>query len=142
MSFCPGTNRRFRMPTANSAVLQEILEGLSRAQKALPGKYLWDETGSTIFDQICDTQDYYLTRHEIALLQEKAGEIAQFVGPGATIVEFGSGASRKIRILLDRLVTPTRYIAVDISREYLTAATEQIRRDYQDLKVVAVCADY
>ena len=55
------------MLSEHSAILHEILEGLSRAQKALPGKYLWDEAGSTIFDQICDTQDYYLTRHEIAL---------------------------------------------------------------------------
>jgi dimethylhistidine N-methyltransferase len=130
------------MLNEHSAVFQEILEGLSRAQKALPGKYLWDETGSTIFDQICDTQDYYLTRHEIALLQEKAGEIAQLVGPGATIVEFGSGASRKIRILLDRLALPKRYVAIDISREYLTAATARIRRDYPALEVVAVFADY
>jgi dimethylhistidine N-methyltransferase len=123
-------------------VLQEVLEGLSRPQKALPGKYLWDETGSTIFDRICTTQDYYLTRHEIALLQEKAGEIANLVGPGATIVEFGSGASHKIRILLDRLAEPGRYVAVDISREFLTAATERIRRDYSGLEIVVVCADY
>jgi dimethylhistidine N-methyltransferase len=123
-------------------VLQEVLEGLSRSQKALPGKYLWDETGSTIFDQICSTRDYYLTRHEIILLEEKAGEVASLVGPGATIVEFGSGASHKIRILLDRLAAPRRYVAVDISREFLTAATQRIRRDYPELEVVAVCADY
>jgi dimethylhistidine N-methyltransferase len=123
-------------------VLADVLEGLSREQKALPGKYLWDETGSILFERICRTQDYYLTRHEIALLQQKLAEVARLIGPGVSIVEFGSGASHKVRMLLDALTAPRRYVAIDISREFLEAATQRIARDYPMLEVVPICADY
>ena len=125
-----------------SAVLRDVLNGLSRAQKTLPGKYLWDETGSSLFDRICHTQDYYLTRCEGALLRSTVDEIGSLVGTGATIVEFGSGASHKVRILLDTLTAPTRYVALDISREYLEAATLRIAEDYPGIEVSPVCADY
>ncbi len=123
-------------------VLHDVLEGLSRPQKALPGKYLWDEAGSILFDRICRTDDYYLTRREVALLRSKAGEIARLIGPGVTIVEFGSGASRKVRILLDALAVPRRYVAIDISQEFLETATRRIAADYPDVEVVPICADY
>jgi L-histidine Nalpha-methyltransferase len=123
-------------------VLRDVLGGLSRVQKTLPGKYLWDETGSSLFDRICYTQDYYLTRCEGALLRSTAEEIGSLVGSGTTIVEFGSGASHKVRILLDALTAPKRYVAIDISREYLEAATLRIAEDYPKIKVSPICADY
>ncbi len=119
-----------------------MLAGLSQPQKALPGKYLWDETGSILFDRICSTKDYYLKRREITLLRDKADEVARLVGPGATIIEFGSEASHKVRVLLDTLQAPRRYVAIDISREFLHSATERIARDYPDIEVTPVCADY
>jgi len=125
-----------------SEVLRDVLSGLSRAQKALPGKYLWDETGSSLFERICHTQDYYLTRSESTLLRSRVEEIGNLVGSGVTIVEFGSGASHKVRILLDALSAPTRYIALDISREYLEAATLRIAEDYPGIEVSPVCVDY
>jgi dimethylhistidine N-methyltransferase len=123
-------------------VLQDVLSGLSRAQKTLPGKYLWDETGSALFERICHTQDYYLTRSESALVRSTVAEIGSLVGSGATIVEFGSGASHKVRILLDAPTAPTRYVALDISREYLEAATLRIAEDYPGIEVAPVYADY
>ncbi len=78
--------------------LIDILEGLSRDQKAVPGKYLWDDAGSAIFDAICASEAYWLTGVEIALLRQCADEVADFAGQDACIVEFGSGASRKVRI--------------------------------------------
>jgi dimethylhistidine N-methyltransferase len=129
-------------PLQKAEVLRDVLDGLSRPQKSLPGKYLWDETGSILFDRICRTGDYYLTRSETGLLRQRAGEVAELVGSGATIVEFGSGASRKVRILLDSLPAPRRYIAIDISMEYLAAATGRIACDYPDVQVVPICADY
>jgi dimethylhistidine N-methyltransferase len=122
--------------------LQAVLVGLSRPQKALPGKYLWDETGSLLFERICATEDYYLTRNEMALLNRKVDEIARLVGPAATIVEFGSGASHKVRLLLDRLTWPRRYVAVDISSEFLDQATSRVARDYPEIEVIPVVADY
>jgi dimethylhistidine N-methyltransferase len=125
-----------------SPFLDDVLAGLSRPQKALPGKYLWDEIGSDLFDRICGTDDYYLTRREMALLQESAPEVARTVGAGACLVEYGSGASRKVRILLDAMDRPSRYVAIDISAEYLDAATKRIATDYPDVSVQPVVADY
>lgn len=125
-----------------SEFLADVIEGLSRPRKALPGKYLWDAAGSLLFDRICESPDYYLTRRETALLREHAGEIAATVGRGADVVEYGSGASIKVRILLDALEEPRRYLALDISEQHLHAAAERVAGDYPGLEVVPVVADY
>ena len=122
--------------------LSEVLAGLALSPKRLPGKYLWDEAGSILFDRICDSPDYYPTRREMALLPHVARAIADRVGPRATIVEFGSGASRKIRTLLDALHEPVRYVAVDISRDYLEASLRGLAPDYPGVAMIPVCADY
>lgn len=122
--------------------LQDAIAGLLVSPKQLPGKYLWDETGSILFDRICDHPDYYPTRCEMALLPSVARDIADLIGPAATIVEFGSGASRKIRTLFDALDRPTRYVAVDISQEYLEASIARLRPDYPDIEMISLCADY
>lgn len=122
--------------------LAEALAGLSETPRRLPGKYLWDEAGSILFDRICGSADYYPTQCEMALIPRIAPQVAQRVGPGATVVEFGSGASRKIRILLDTLPKPARYIAIDISGEYLKASLSKLAPDYPEIAMVAVRADY
>ena len=129
-------------PVSRAEFLEDVLEGLSRPQKALPGKYLWDETGSLLFDRICASPDYYLTRRETALLRAAAPEVAEVVGPRTSLVELGSGASVKTRLLLDALPEPTRYVALDIAAAHLAAATVGIAQDYPGLAVVPVCADY
>ncbi|GEP09056.1 L-histidine N(alpha)-methyltransferase [Methylobacterium gnaphalii] len=121
---------------------REAVAGLTSMPKGLPGKFLWDETGSRIFDRICDEPDYYPTRCEAALLPEAIREVAALVGPGATVVEYGSGASRKVRSLLDALDRPARYVAVDISREYLEASVQRLAGDYPSVVMTPVCADY
>jgi dimethylhistidine N-methyltransferase len=128
--------------TGHEEFLAAALAGLAGSPKRLPGKYLWDEAGSILFDRICDDPDYYPTRCETALLPRVAQEIAAGIGPSATIVEFGSGASRKIRTLLDALDQPARYIAIDISEEYLEASLARLRPDYPQVEMIAVCADY
>ena len=124
------------------AFRREALAGLGEAQKRLPGKYLWDEAGSILFDRICDHPDYYPTRREMALLPQVVPEIAALVGAGATIVEYGSGASRKIRTLLDGLDRPRRYVAIDISRDYLETSVGKLARDYSGIAMIPVAADY
>lgn len=124
------------------AFLDAVLEGLADSPKRLPGKYLWDEAGSILFDRICTDPDYYPTRCETALLPRVAQEIAEEVGPGASIVEFGSGASRKIRTLLNALARPARYVAIDISEDYLEASLARLRPDYPAVEMTTVCADY
>ncbi|HEV2557685.1 MAG TPA: L-histidine N(alpha)-methyltransferase [Microvirga sp.] len=136
------STKQAALPLARQQYVEDVLEGLSQPQKRLPGKYLWDETGSDLFDRICSTADYYPTRREMALLERHAAEVASVVGPGANIVEYGSGAARKIRVLLDAMDAPHRYVAIDISRDYLVTAIEPIVKDYPNLQVIPVFADY
>lgn len=122
--------------------LQDVLAGLAAEPKTLPGKYLWDETGSDLFDRICHSADYYPTAQEMTVLPQVAADVARRVAPGVTVVEFGSGASRKIRTLLDALADPAAYVAIDISGAYLEAAIRRLAADYPDIPMTPVCADY
>lgn len=121
---------------------EAVIDGLSKPQKELPSKLLYDARGSQLFDRITELAEYYPTRTELALLRAKAGEIAALAGPGAVLVEYGSGASVKVRILLDALTDPAGYIAIEISREHLEMAAKALATDYPDVPVMAVCADY
>lgn len=128
--------------TDREMFLSDVLASLADEHRSLPGKYLWNEAGSVLFDRICGSPDYYPTRCEMTLLPRVANEIAARVGPGATIVEFGSGASRKIRVLLDTLRHPARYIAIDISGDYLEASLRNLAPHYPGVTMVPVHADY
>lgn len=122
--------------------LSALVAGLSAQRKSLPCKFFYDKQGSALFDQICALPEYYVTRTENALLGDVSGEIAALAGPGAHLIEFGSGSSRKIRTLLDTLVRPTAYTAIDISRQHLLESTRAVALDYPSVAVSAVCADY
>jgi dimethylhistidine N-methyltransferase len=119
-----------------------VLAGLAQAPKELPCKFFYDDRGSALFEKICELPEYYLTRTEIAILDRYAGDIAAQISPNARLVELGSGASIKVRILLQALSSPSAYVPVDISREFLREAGAQVARDFPRLPVVAVCADY
>lgn len=125
-----------------AAFLRDALAGLSGQPKTLPGKYLWDAIGSDLFDRICAHPDYYPTRHEMTLLPEVAADVAGLVGSGVGVVEFGAGASRKIRVLLDALDRPRAYLALDISGDYLAAAIARLAPDYPAVTMTPVSADY
>jgi L-histidine Nalpha-methyltransferase len=119
-----------------------VLSGLSHARRAIPCKFFYDERGSALFEAICRLPEYYLTRTEIAILEENAIEIAEQMGWHCRLIEFGSGASTKVRILLRALDHPAAYVPVDISREHLRDAAASLAEDFPALPVVAVCADY
>ena len=119
-----------------------VLAGLGHEAKTLPCKFFYDARGSALFEQICDVPEYYLTRTEIAILEEYAGGIARHIGAHCRLVELGSGSSRKVRILLEALETPAAYVPVDISREHLREAAAGLAADFPNLNVIAVCADY
>jgi dimethylhistidine N-methyltransferase len=129
-----------RPPAAD--LLGEVLEGLSLPRKHLPCKLFYDERGSRLFDRICELDEYYLTRTELAIMRRHAAEMASLIGPHARLVEFGSGSSIKIRLLLDRLKQPAEYVPIDISTRHLLEAAESIARDYADLHVQPIAADY
>ena len=120
----------------------EVLRGLRQPRKELPCKFFYDERGSRLFDQICALEEYYPTRTELGIMRERAPEIAALLGPGALLVEYGSGSSTKTRILLDALDTPPGYVPIDISKEHLLRSSAALARAYPDIEVLPVCADY
>ncbi len=130
------------MAEATETFLRDALAGLTAPSKTLPGKYLWDDTGSDLFDRICAHPDYYPTGHEMALLPEVAADVAGIVGRDVGVVEFGAGASRKIRVLLDALEAPEAYVALDISGDFLAAAIARLAPDYPSVTMTPFAADY
>jgi dimethylhistidine N-methyltransferase len=136
---------RASAPDSNSPhweFAQALIKGLSTKPRQLPCKFFYDETGSKLFDAICDLPEYYPTRTEFGILRDHAAEIAAQIGPQAEIVEFGAGSGRKVRLLLDALERPARYTPIDISGDHLTAAAAAIATDYPALDVAPVIADY
>ena len=119
-----------------------VLAGLSNSPKTLPCKFFYDARGSALFEAICEVPEYYLTRTEIGILETYAGAIAERIGPNCRLIELGSGASRKVRLLLNALEAPLAYVPVDISRSFLRDAAAKIAADFPELEVIAVCADY
>jgi len=120
----------------------DVREGLSRPQKMLAPKYFYDEVGSALFEGICRTPEYYPTRVETALLAKVAAELAPDIGPGTALVEFGSGASEKTRLILDASPGVDLYVPIDISVEALTAAAARIAKAYPRLRVAPIAADF
>ena len=127
---------------AAEAFARDLLAGLSSTPRSVSPKYFYDAPGSLLFDRICELPEYYPTRIELGLLSGHAREIAWQVGPRAEIVEFGAGSLRKVRLLLDAMDRPVRYLPIDISGEHLGAAAQVLRRDYPGLHVQPLVADY
>lgn len=119
----------------------EILAGFRAPQKFISPKFFYDETGSRLFTDITHQPEYYLTRTETALLRNHAAEISELIGDDILLIEYGSGSSEKIRILLENL-RPSIYAPVDISRDYLAQAAEAIASEYPWLEVHATCVDF
>jgi dimethylhistidine N-methyltransferase len=130
------------LPQASRVFARELLAGLQSEPRRVSPKWFYDEAGSLLFERICELPEYYPTRTELALLDHHAAEIAALIGPGAEIVEFGAGASRKVRLLLSALPSPRRYIPIDISGEHLVQAAQALRRDHPGLVVEPVVADF
>ncbi len=124
------------------AFRRDVLAGLALPQKAIPAKYFYDNRGSELFEAITRLPEYYPTRTEIGILEANARAIADLIGPGAVLIEFGAGASRKARILLDALEAPAAFMPIDISGEHLREAAARLALDYPGLDVVPVTADY
>jgi dimethylhistidine N-methyltransferase len=121
---------------------RQVLHGLHRPQKELPCKLFYDERGSQLFEAICELEEYYLTRTEIAIMQAHISEVAALLGRGCVLIEYGSGSSQKTRILLDALQDLVAYIPVDISETYLQHSAANLAAAYPGLAVLPVWADY
>jgi len=131
-------------PQQPSTLARDVRHGLSLPQKALPPKHFYDDRGSRLFETICDLPEYYLTRTEEALLERVAEEIVALTRPH-DLVEFGSGASRKTRVLLDALQREglaVRYVPMDVSESMLRRSAEALLAAYPALMIHAVVGDY
>jgi dimethylhistidine N-methyltransferase len=121
---------------------EEVLQGLAKPQKELPSKFLYDERGSQLFDQICELEEYYPTATELGIMKKYGAEMAALLGPNCLLIEYGSGSDVKIRSLLDYLEQPAAYLPIDISKLHLMNAAQALAASYPDLEIMPICADY
>lgn len=126
----------------HAEALRELQNGLSRPDKWISSIYFYDSRGSVLFDQITELPEYYLTRTEAAIMQAHGADMARQIGPDALVIEPGSGAGEKIRLLLGALDNPVAYVPVEIAREHLSNSAEALARDFPDLEVLPVWADF
>jgi dimethylhistidine N-methyltransferase len=127
---------------ATDSFLADVLDGLGKDQKELQCKYFYDEQGSLLFDQICELPEYYLTRTEQSIMDEHVSEMADQLGSGVMLVEFGSGSSTKTTALLDQLDSPAAYVPLDISEEHLLKTAETLRQRYPQIEILPLVADF
>lgn len=125
----------------NADLRAEVLRALGTQPRRLSPKFFYDRHGSELFDAICRVPEYYITRTETAILQANAAALARLAGRRTALIELGSGASQKVRLILDML-RPHAYVGIDISKDYLLGATRRLAAAYPWLKVYAVCADF
>src|SRR4029453_9085010 len=124
---------RYDVAEVASSFARDVIAGLTARPKRLPPKYFYDETGAQLFEQITTLPEYSLNRCARGVLREAARAIARFFPPGSALVEFGSGSSKKVRMLLASVPTIAAYVPVDISSEMLIQEAHELRRDYPRL---------
>lgn len=121
---------------------KSVIEGLARTPKQLSPKFFYDETGSRIFDQICEQPEYYVPKVESNIFEAHADEIIDCLGgDGCHLIEPGAGSSIKVRFLLDR-IKPAMYAPMDISAEHLRLSAQRLAAQYPQLPIHAVCVDH
>ena len=126
----------------HEAFRTDVLAGLSQRQKTLPSRWLYDQRGSELFEEITHLDEYYLTRTETAILRRHAGEMAALCGEGAVLLEYGAGAAIKSEILIGALRAPRMYAPIDIAADFLAETVERFRDRFPDLPVRPIITDF
>jgi dimethylhistidine N-methyltransferase len=137
----PALAEEYRFDEATSVFAGDVIGDLSQFPKKLSPKYFYDAKGSELFEQITVLPEYYPTRTELSILRQRSGDIARLIPQGAALVEFGAGATTKVRLLLEHCAFGA-YVPVDISGEFLQAQARDLRRDFPKLHVYPVTADF
>jgi dimethylhistidine N-methyltransferase len=122
--------------------LADIIAGLRRPEKIISPKYFYDERGSQLFDAITHLPEYYPTETELGIMLDNMDEITALLGERASLIEFGSGSSRKTRALLENMIRQAVYVPVDISEDHLLETARRIRAEFPNLEVLPVVADF
>src|SRR5262245_62672742 len=134
--------RLFQQRAEVSEFEADVLDGLNAIPKHVLAKYFYDAAGSRLFERITELPEYYPTRCEIRILRRHAVDIANMIPPGAALVEFGSGSSRKARILLRSAATKlAAYVPVDICGEMIEQEAAELQTDFPQVKMLPVTAD-
>jgi L-histidine N-alpha-methyltransferase len=126
------------------SLADDVLDGLTRPFKELPPKHFYDARGAQLFDQICELPEYYPTRAERAILEERAGEIAEMTG-AVELVELGSGTAAKTRVLLDAMSSAgllERYVPVDVTESMVRECAQELSSEYPGLRIHGVIGDF
>jgi dimethylhistidine N-methyltransferase len=134
--------QRYEAPEPLSPFAADVLKGLRTTPKRISPKYFYDSKGCSLFEKITELPEYYLTRTELRILQDNAADIASHIPGGAALVEFGSGSSRKTRILLAAAPQLGAYVPVDICGEMLEQEADELRKEFPKLNVVPITADF
>ena len=139
--------RQPRASAESEAFAADLHAALRRTPKAISPKYFYDETGSKLFEQICDQPEYYPTRTELSLLATHAHDMVAQMGAQVQLVEYGAGALRKVRLLLDAMPfakgqDSVQFVPVDISGPHLLAACDGLASDYPALAIQPLVADF
>ena len=133
--------RRIPQHQEQSEFEADVLNGLHATPKHIPAKYFYDAVGSDLFERITEVPEYYPTRCEMSTLRRHSADIAKLIPAGAALVEFGSGSSKKARIVLSAAPKLAAYVPVDICGEMIEREAAELRVDFPELKVLPVTAD-
>jgi dimethylhistidine N-methyltransferase len=126
----------------SEAFESDVVVGLGQAPKTLPSRWLYDDRGSELFEDITKLDEYYPTRTETALLRKHSGEMAAFCGPNVTLLEYGAGAGIKTEILIGALRTPRLYVPIDIAGDFLDQTVARFRWRFPNLPAKPIVADF
>jgi L-histidine Nalpha-methyltransferase len=126
----------------HEAFRADVLAGLSQRQKTLPSRWLYDQRGSELFEEITRLDEYYLTRTETAILRDHAEGMAALCGEGVVLLEYGAGAAIKSEILINALHAPRMYAPIDIAADFLSETIERFRDRFPDLPVRPIITDF
>jgi len=138
-----GVTPPYTVRRSHEQMLRDVRQGLMRSPKQLSPKYFYDERGSELFEEITQLPEYYLTRAERLLLEQRISEIINAVRP-CSLVELGAGSATKTRIILNAMRTngcAECYVPVDVSKDFLEATAIQLRVDYTDIQIKPVVSD-
>lgn len=148
------SDSRFQLVQGAAAVADDFATdvriGLTAERKSLPPRWFYDALGSALFDAICFLPEYYVMRAEAEVLTSHRDEIVEAFGATAhnssiRLVELGSGAARKTRILLDALTerqANVEYVPVDVDAGMLERSGRELLNEYANLRVTAVSSDF
>jgi dimethylhistidine N-methyltransferase len=127
---------------ASETFAEHVIHGLGDAQKWLSAKYFYDAAGSDLFEEITRLPEYYPTRTELGILESRAAEMSAYIPLAAALVEFGTGSTRKARILIDAAPQIAAYVPVDISGDFLNEQATELRKHIWNIAILPVVADF